>query len=134
VENCAGCHGDDAKGAGPLSAKLKVKPADLTLLAKRNHGSFDSTAVYQMIDGRNTRAIHRAAEMPIWGCRHKPPAVPAPPTLSKNHRKIPKRVVSAMKRRESELDSLLDLPCGSEEAVRDRILSIVDYLNQLQVK
>jgi hypothetical protein len=32
------------------------------------------------------------------------------------------------------LDSLLDLPCGSEEAVRDRILSIVDYLGQLQAK
>jgi hypothetical protein len=42
--------------------------------------------------------------------------------------------VSATKRRESELDSLLDLPCGSEEAARDRILSIVDYLSQLQVK
>jgi len=39
-----------------------------------------------------------------------------------------------MKRRESELDSLLDLPCGSEEAVRDRILAIVDYLSQLQAK
>jgi len=134
TENCAGCHGADAKGAGPMSAKLKTKPTDLTLLAKRNHGTFDSAAVYQMIDGRNTRATHRGAEMPIWGCRHQPPAVPAPPALSKNHHKIPKRVVSAMKRRESELDSLLDLPCGSEEAVRDRILSIVDYLSQLQAK
>jgi hypothetical protein len=28
--------------------------------------------------------------MPIWGCRHEPPAVPAPPTLSKNHRKSQK--------------------------------------------
>jgi cytochrome c len=117
MENCAGCHGADAKGVGPLSAKLKTKPADLTLLAKRNHGSFDSAAVYQMIDGRNKRATHRGAEMPIWGCRHEPPPVPAPPAPSKNHRKIPKRVVSAMKRRESELDTLLDLPRGSEEAV-----------------
>jgi hypothetical protein len=125
MENCAGCHGADAKGAGPLSAKLKAKPTDLTLLAKRNHGR---------IDGRNARAKHRGAEMPIWGCRHEPPAVPAPLALSKNHRKIPKRVVSAMKRRESELDTLLDLPCGSEEAVRDRILAIVDYLSQLQAK
>ena len=104
------------------------------MLAKRNHGSFDSAAVYQMIDGRNTRATHHGAEMPIWGCRHEPPTVPAATTLSKNRRKIPKRVVSAMKRRESELDSLLDLPCGSEEAVRNRILSIVDYLSQLQAK
>ncbi len=39
-----------------------------------------------------------------------------------------------MKRRENELDSLLDLPCGSEEEVRERILSIVDYLNALQAK
>jgi hypothetical protein len=84
----------------------------LTLLAKRNHGSFDSTAVYQMIDGRNAHATHRGAEMPIWGCRHQPPPAPAPAASSKNHRKIPKRVVSAMKRRESELDTLLDLPAA----------------------
>jgi mono/diheme cytochrome c family protein len=134
MENCAGCHGADAKGAGPLSAKLKTKPTDLTLLARRNHGNFDTAAVYQMIDGRNARATHRGAEMPIWGCRHEAPAVALPPAPSKHHRKIPKRVVSAMQRRETELDSLLDLPCGSEEAVRLRILSIVDYLSQLQAK
>jgi mono/diheme cytochrome c family protein len=29
MENCAGCHGADAKGSGPLSAKLKTKPTDL---------------------------------------------------------------------------------------------------------
>ncbi len=136
LQNCAGCHGADAKGAGPDSAKLNIKPVDLTLLAKRNHGSFDAAAVYQMIDGRNSRPTHRGAEMPIWGCRHQAPAVavPPPPTLSTHHKKIPKRVVSAMKRRENELDSLLDLPCGSEEDVRERILSIVDYLNGLQAK
>jgi hypothetical protein len=39
-----------------------------------------------------------------------------------------------MKGHESELDSLLDLPCGSEQVVRDRILSIVDYLSELQTK
>jgi cytochrome c len=134
MDNCARCHGADGKGAGPLSANLKTKPADLTLLAKRNHGSFDAAAVYQMIDGRNTRPTHRGAEMPVWGCRHETPAVSLPPAASKHHRKIPKRVVSALQRRESELDSLLDLPCGSEEAVRERILSIVDYLSQLQAK
>jgi len=91
MENCAGCHGADARGAGPLSAKLKTKPADLTLLAKRNHGSFDTTAVYQMIDGRSARPTHRGAEMPIWGCRHDPPAVPAPPALSTHQRQNPKK-------------------------------------------
>ena len=133
LEKCAGCHGVDAKGAGPRSDKLKTKPADLTLLAKRNHGTFDTAAVYQMIDGRNARAIHGSAEMPIWGCRHQAPALPPPPAAGK-HRKLPKRIVSAMKRHEDELDSLLDLPCGSEDAVRERILSIVEYLNQLQAK
>jgi mono/diheme cytochrome c family protein len=133
LQNCVGCHGADGKGADPQSAGLKVKPADLTLLAKRNHGVFDKDAVYQMIDGRNVRQKHRNSEMPIWGCRHDNPAVPVPPA-AKNHRKPPKRVVSAMRRRENELDSLLDLPCGSEQAIRERILSIVDYLSLLQVK
>jgi hypothetical protein len=127
MDNCAGC-------GGPLSAKLKTKPTDLTLLAKRNHGSFDAAAVYQMIDGRNVRASHHNADMPIWGCRHDVPALPAPKASSTRHSKIPKRVVSAMKKRENELDSLLDLPCGSEQAVRDRILSIVEYLSELQTK
>ena len=134
IDNCSGCHGADGKGAGPLSANLKTKPTDLTLLAKRNHGNFDAAAVYQMIDGRNMRPTHRGAEMPIWGCRHETPAVSLPATTSKHHRKISKRVVSALQRRENEVDSLLDLPCGSEEAVRERILSVVDYLSQLQAK
>ncbi len=133
LEKCAGCHGVDAKGTGPRSDKLKTKPADLTLLAKRNHGTFDAAAVYQMIDGRNARATHRSAEMPIWGCRHQASALPMPAAAGKHH-KLPKRIVSAMRRREDELDSLLDLRCGSEDAVRERILSIVEYLNQLQAK
>jgi hypothetical protein len=33
-------HGADAKGAGPLSDKLKTKPTDLTLLAKRQSREF----------------------------------------------------------------------------------------------
>ncbi len=133
MENCAGCHGADAKGVGPRSTELKIKPTDLTLLAQRNHGIFDSAAVYQMVDGRNARAAHRNAQMPIWGCRHVAPVLPPPPAAAK-HRKLPKRIVTAMKPHEDELDSLLDLPCGSEDAVRERILSIVEYLNELQAK
>ena len=129
VENCAGCHGADGKGSGAQTASLKAKPGDLTLLAKRNHGIYDAAAVYQKIDGRNVRSTHRNSEMPIWGCRHNNPPVPA-----KSHKKLPKRVVSALKKHETELDSLLDLPCGSEEAIRTRILSIVEYLGLLQAK
>jgi len=131
--NCAGCHGTDAKGSGPESAKLHIKPADLTVLAKRNHGRFDPGAVYQMIDGRNARLSHHSAEMPVWGCRHQTPP-PTLPTTTKRKQKIPKRILSQMKPHENELDSLLDLPCGSEAAIRERLFAIVSYLSLVQEK
>jgi hypothetical protein len=131
--NCAGCHGTDAKGSGPQSAKLHIKPVDLTVLAKRNHGRFDPGAVYQMIDGRNARLSHHSAEMPIWGCRHQSP-LPTLPATTKRKQKIPKRILSQMKPHENELDSLLDLPCDSEAAIRERLLAIVSYLSLVQEK
>ena len=131
--NCADCHGTDAKGSGPLSAKLHTKPTDLTALAKRDHGLFDAGAVYQMIDGRNGRVSHHSADMPIWGCRHQTP-LPTLPATTKHKQKIPKRILSQMKRHENELDSLLDLPCNSETATRKRLLAIVSYLSLLQGK
>ncbi len=36
---CASCHGSDAKGDGPLADQLKIGPADLTQLAKKNGGN-----------------------------------------------------------------------------------------------
>lgn len=132
--NCAGCHGADAKGSGPQNAKLHIKPVDLTLLAKRNHGRFDPGAVYQMIDGRNTRLSHHSAEMPIWGCRHQSPPPPTLPATTKRKHKIPKRILSQMKPHENALDSLLDLPCDSEAAIRERLLAIVSYLSLVQEK
>jgi hypothetical protein len=131
--NCAGCHGTDAKGSGPQSAKLHIKPVDLTLLAKRNHGRFDPGAVYQMIDGRNARLSHHSAEMPIWGCRHQT-QLPTLPATTKRKHKLPKRILSQMKPHENELDSLLDLPCDSEAAIRERLLAIVSYLSLVQEK
>jgi hypothetical protein len=131
--NCAGCHGTDAKGSGPQSAKLHIKPADLTVLAKRNHGRFDPGAVYQMIDGRNPRLSHHSADMPIWGCRHQTPLPDISATTKRKH-KIPKRILSQMKGHENELDSLLDLPCDSEAAIRERLLAIVSYLSLVQEK
>jgi mono/diheme cytochrome c family protein len=38
--SCAVCHGMDAKGGGMVADALKVKPTDLTLLAKKNGGVF----------------------------------------------------------------------------------------------
>ena len=132
--NCARCHGTDAKGSGPDSAKLHVRPVDLTLLAKQNHGRFDPGAVYQMIDGRNARLSHHGADMPIWGCRHQTP-LPQLPATTQRKLKIQKRILSQMKRsQENELDSLLDLPCDSEAAIRERLLAIVSYLSLVQEK
>src|SRR5262249_13264078 len=131
--NCARCHGTDAKGSGPDNAKLHIKPVDLTVLAKRNHGRFDPGAVYQMIDGRNARLSHHSAEMPIWGCRHQS-SLPDFPVTTKRKHKIPKRILSQLNRHENELDSLLDLPCGSEGSIRERLLAIVSYLSLVQEK
>jgi hypothetical protein len=127
--NCASCRGTD----GPESAKLHIKPVDLTVLAKRNHGRFDPGAVYQMIDGRNARLSHHSTEMPIWGCRHQTPLPNLPTTTQRKH-KIPKRILSQMSRHDNELDSLLDLPCASEAATRERLLAIVSYLSLVQEK
>jgi Cytochrome C oxidase, cbb3-type, subunit III len=72
--SCAACHGIDAKGDGPVSTELKTPPADLTVLAKNNNGTFPYDMVYQVIDGRNsTIPSHGTREMPVWGYRFGPP-------------------------------------------------------------
>ncbi len=72
--SCAACHGMEAKGDGPVAKELKTRPADLTVLAKNNNGTFPYDMVYQVIDGRNsTIASHGTREMPIWGYRFGPP-------------------------------------------------------------
>ena len=86
--NCAGCR--RWKRLWPLSAKLDSKPTDLTLMAKHDHGTFDAGAIYQKIEGRNERASHHNAEMPIWGCRHQsspPPTLPSTTNPIKNTKK-----------------------------------------------
>jgi mono/diheme cytochrome c family protein len=64
---CASCHGAEAKGDGPLAANLRVAPADLTRIAKRNHGKFDAEKVHRAIDGRSPKEIHGGSDMPVWG-------------------------------------------------------------------
>jgi mono/diheme cytochrome c family protein len=113
LSNCAGCHGADGKGAGRMSDKLKIKPADLTVLAKKNNGVFSPDAVAERVDGRS--APHRDSEMPIWGCRQGPP----PGQQRKAHEPKP-------------IDSLLDMPCDPEDVIQKRIRDIVGYLSQIQ--
>lgn len=114
---CAECHGADGKGKGPMSSKLKIEPADLTILAKRNNGVFLANEIYRKIDGRYGVGSRPGSAMPIWGCRRG-----SPPDLK---RKVEKP---------RPLDSLLDLSCDSETRIRERISAIVDYLSQIQEK
>ena len=117
LSKCAECHGADGRGAGPISGKLKIKPGDLTLLAKRNNGVFSQDAVAETVDGRSATKSHRISGMPIWGCRQGAP----PASQGKAHEL-------------KSIDSLLDLPCDPEPVVRSRIEDVVEYIGQIQEK
>ena len=64
---CATCHGKEAKGDGPLADRLRFRPPDLTLLAKRNGGSYPAETIYRTIEGRKPVKGHGGPEMPVWG-------------------------------------------------------------------
>jgi cytochrome c len=121
--SCAGCHGSDGKGKGPLSSKFRTKPADLTTFAKKNNGVFPLSAVYEAIDGRNATGSHDSREMAIWGCRHT--SSPISPTKT-----VKRRVYKQPDRYESHLD----LSCDPEDVIGNRILSVVEYLRRIQEK
>lgn len=67
--NCASCHGDSAKGDGPMRPYLTRTVPDLTTLARLNGGVFPHQRVWESIDGRSSVMIgsHGAREMPVWG-------------------------------------------------------------------
>jgi mono/diheme cytochrome c family protein len=64
---CVVCHGNDARGTGPLADTLKRRPADLTALAKNNKGAYPRDLVARIIDGRNPVRGHGGGDMPVWG-------------------------------------------------------------------
>lgn len=64
---CAICHGKEGKGDGAMTDLLKVKPANLTQLSKKNRGQFPFWRVYKTIDGREEVMAHGTRMMPIWG-------------------------------------------------------------------
>jgi hypothetical protein len=68
VQNCAFCHGTDAKGSGEALYTIPgVKPPDLTKLAGRNGGVFPAEHVYKAIDGNDGIPSHTRFNMPFWG-------------------------------------------------------------------
>src|SRR5579872_3953019 len=64
---CAVCHGTDGKGDGPAASALKVPPADLTQLSKKNGGKFPALEVTSAIRGDSNVAAHGSKDMPVWG-------------------------------------------------------------------
>ena len=68
---CAVCHGVDAKGQGLMGKFLTVRPADLTILAKKNGGTFPFWQTYRAIEGREEIRGHGTRDMPLWGDRFR---------------------------------------------------------------
>lgn len=66
MENCASCHGVDAKGGGEMGRNLGKMPPDLTQLSARNGGVFPSDYVMSTIDGLD-RGTHFSGAMPEFG-------------------------------------------------------------------
>lgn len=64
---CASCHGLEAKGDGQLAQHLRMKPSDLTQIAKRNDGAFPAEKVHRIVDGRTPVRGHGGGDMPVWG-------------------------------------------------------------------
>jgi mono/diheme cytochrome c family protein len=77
-QNCAVCHGPQAKGDGVAMSLLTTKPADLTQIAKRNGGEFPFWKVYGVIDGREDVKGHGTRDMPIWGAEFRAQAGASP--------------------------------------------------------
>jgi mono/diheme cytochrome c family protein len=106
---CASCHGETGKGQGLEAKLLKAPPADLTRLTERNNGVFPIARTYAMIDGRIEVMLHGPRDMPVWG------------------RVFEQGLQSRMPREymSENLQSTL---------VRDRILTIIEFISTLQGK
>ena len=107
-DNCASCHGLDGKGDGPMRSSLVKPPADLTMIARRNGGAFPQELIWALIDGRwsGDGGPHGSREMPVWGQEFKSRAMGQPGDSERT----------------------------AEWSVRLRIISLLKYLEDIQVK
>lgn len=64
--HCAVCHGEGARGNGPMAATMRRPPADLTRYTGRNGGVFPGEQLRRVIDGRDVPS-HGPGDMPVWG-------------------------------------------------------------------
>ncbi len=65
-QHCAVCHGEEARGGGPMTEVLATPPSDLTQIAARRDGGFPVIEIARLIDGRDPILTH-GGEMPIFG-------------------------------------------------------------------
>lgn len=66
---CASCHGEDAKGNGPLADLLDIETPDLSMITQRmGTDMFPMWNTVVLIDGRSGVRAH-GGEMPVWGDR-----------------------------------------------------------------
>ena len=107
-ENCASCHGVSGKGDGPVQSFLVKPPSDLTTIARRNGGAFPQELIWELIDGRwsGDGGPHGSREMPVWGQEFKKRAMGQPG----------------------------DSSITAEWSARNRIISLLKYLEDIQVK
>jgi hypothetical protein len=63
---CVACHGIEARGEGPMTPILMIRPTDLTRLAATNDGVFPTFRVIARIDGRDPLVAH-GSPMPVYG-------------------------------------------------------------------
>jgi len=66
LQYCATCHGETAKGEGPVAAALKVGPPDLTAIQQPGE-KFPTYKVQTKIDGEKEVTAHGPSKMPVWG-------------------------------------------------------------------
>ncbi len=64
---CRSCHGNSARGDGPVAEMLKIPPTDLTTISARHGGEFPTEETHRTIDGRDSIKAHGGRDMPIWG-------------------------------------------------------------------
>ncbi|MEI7784951.1 MAG: c-type cytochrome [Betaproteobacteria bacterium] len=105
--SCASCHGASGKGDGVLAGLLIKNPPDLTQLTRSNQGVFPFQRLYQVIDGESLPA-HGTREMPVWGREYR------------------------LEDGQYFTDS--PMPYDPQALVRSRILSLLEYINRLQVR
>jgi mono/diheme cytochrome c family protein len=107
-DNCASCHGLTGKGDGPMRSALVKPPADLTTIARRTGGQFPQELIWELIDGRwsGDGGPHGSREMPVWGQEFKKRAMGQPG----------------------------DSSVTAEWSARNRIISLLKYLEDIQVK